>query len=364
MMVIMFADVLGRDKLKASRKGLLTLTIVVVIFLAGRHVPVPWLFVDNTYGQGEWQLKLAQQLFSVGWFGRSQAVAYGQLLMIALAALKLGSFVPGDLAKPFSRLVIAAALLFCFYEALKISNAVLNVNGSSINFSHSTFVLAAVTMVGGAAILILLGKVLEGRDLGSGFWCWPLLLAICELPSEIASQLEFFSVSNAQSGAIFSSVLLQLALLFAPISIMGFRYQNSPKPFEPVLMIWLVSLLASGLAYQAMAFFMKEQWPDQWVQFEYGPEVSLLLRAILMMVISWFAVFRNEKRNVAAVTIALLIAYMVAEDTVYANFDVKISLYGLPALVLAVLAVRLCNVVKDISQKRQLASAFAPRSAK
>jgi hypothetical protein len=347
MMAIMFADLLGRGALKANRKGLLTLTVVLVIFLTGRHVPVPWFFIDSTYAQGEWQLKLAQQLFSVGWFGWSQAVAYGQLLMIALAALKLGSFVPEELAKPFSRLAIAAALLFCFYEALKVSNAVLNVDGSSINLSHSSSVFAAMTMVGGAAIIILLGHMLERRDIGSGFWCWPLLFAICVLPTEIASQLEFFSVSNAQSGTIFSSVFLQLALLFAPILIMGFRYQNSPKPFEPVLMIWLVSLLASGLAYQAMAFIMTEQWPDQWAQFEYGPEVSLLLRVILTMVIGWFAVFRNETRNVAAVTIALLIAYMVAEDTVYANFDVKIGLYGLPALVLAVLAVRLCNVVKD-----------------
>jgi hypothetical protein len=351
-----------RELIKANKQVLATLLLASCLFAICKHAPIPWLRLDQGRALETWELPITQRLFEIGWHSWIEVLGYAQLLIIVLPFLKSRLSNGGQWVGPFSRTVVATALIFSLYWALTVAYSLRNLDEIAVSTNDSAPIFSAVTMMAGAALLYVLGHVLNWRSPGWGFWLCLLLIHLSALPSEITSQSEYFSASNAEPSEILASGLLQMALLIAPVFLMCFRNSNCKDPFRPVLMIWIAGISASSLAFLFVSPLMEKMLPELWATFDYGPILSLVLRIAITIVVGWFTIMRSEIRAIAAITMAMMIGYMIFEDAVYANFEVKTGLFGLPALVIASLAALLSNKLCEDVQAAKVKSAFASKA--
>ena len=180
-------------------------------------------------------------------------------------------------------------------------------------------------------------------------------------PSEVALQAEYFAVNDVDTRTVAATIILHLMLLVLPVILMLFRERNCKNPCQPVMMIWLMGLAASNLAFLVISSIIHRANPELLATFEYGPVLSLLLRLTVTVVVGCTVLIQNEGKAVGIVSITAILAYMVVEDAIYAGLETRISMSGLSSLVIAGLAAQMSRKLKDSAQLGKLRSAFATK---
>ncbi len=254
---------------RAGIYGPLGITVLALIaYRLGSSLPLPG--IDLQYvGRFEAEKVISSLLlerfsiFALGILPWFSALTVIELIVVLLPKSWTQRFAPSGHAEPFSRSVIALALLIAALQGFGVTEAMMQ-QPKLVSSPGPGFQFPAVAaLVAGLACIIGLARVIERQGLGHGFWIMLAASILAQLPSHIGVMLLMLKEGMASPVATIAVIASTVALVGLIVGILESRRRENMPGVEVFFWPLVLASLASALIVDIAVLILPVGSDDQ-----------------------------------------------------------------------------------------------------
>jgi preprotein translocase subunit SecY len=177
--------------LEPHKNKLLVTFLALTAFLAGFHIPLPFVSQESTE-----HVQFAQpySVFALGVSPWVFSTGIAELLLLAVPPLRNASYAAKPHANPFSPIVVSFALALALVQGFAVVQGIAQVTHQ--NHSAWTLFAAALSIAAGSAAAIALANWIEKSGVGKGFWILIAVGGVFAFAGDIKNVTVYFASPN------------------------------------------------------------------------------------------------------------------------------------------------------------------------
>lgn len=225
----------------------------LVAYRIGAFLPLPGINLEAVAADSNFRSILGRlSILALGVLPWFFALTFVEFFRLILPQAWTARFTSYGHAEPFSRVVIGLALAIAALQGLGVAEA-LTAQGKMVLQPGTAFLTSTVvSFVGGTALLMGLGLLIERQGLGHGFWILLAASILAQLPSHISLMLVMLKEGMASPAASSIAVASVAAIVALIVGILEARRRanlpNVEKFIWPLVLASLVSALIVDIA--------------------------------------------------------------------------------------------------------------------
>jgi preprotein translocase subunit SecY len=227
--------------LEARKNKLLVTFLALAAFLAGFHIPLPFVPQEST---AHVQFANPYSVFALGvspWFF---STGIAELLLLAIPALRNASYAAKPYANPFSPVVVAFALALALVQGFALVRSIAQLTDQ--NHSYWTLLAASLSIAAGSAAVIALARWIEKSGVGKGFWILIAVGGVFAFAGDIKNVTVYFVSPNFDFQYLGVWGILTLLSISTAVFVIRLRALNGQDDVGHLL--W--ALLAADALFQ------------------------------------------------------------------------------------------------------------------
>lgn len=303
------SDAVGSAPTMPWLQQVLLAGLILIALRLASHIPMPGInlaLVRESMPGAIERLSIVA-LGSLPWLS---AVSFAELFALVWPCSPISRFMKEGHINPFSRLVIAFALVLTIVQAFGIAEALTATQGLLAD-SDETLILVIASLTGGTALTIGLARLIAQLGITISFWILLACSTLVDMPRELLLNYEIISLTEmslSQIGVKFLAPCVVVLLTIAALqSCKSKNVTNIGTTIWPILLGPLISSIIIALAILILLFFSQQESVEWINNINYFP-VGFLLDALIGSLVAARYSSLNGRLDILPVILLLVIS--------------------------------------------------------